>query len=290
MTDRDKQGALIGEPLEGLATRTENDAVIAVAQQATTPHVIVVDGVADFQLVGVPEAVRLERIDTRDLTDAPRRKKGGAVLQDAASFVAYVKRHKTDATVIYANQDAGTITAVLNDHATKGAGWGDFRAVLRLTPTDEWEHWISNNDKLLTQIAFAEHIEDGLLEIVKPPSADMLELAQHFQAHSKVDYKSDRLLQSGQRQFVYEETIEAKAGATGEIKIPRDFELGIAPYEGSDTYSVVARLRYRLTEGKLTIGYALVRPHDVLRDAFNDVLKAVQAGTDAPVVRGSYGL
>lgn len=273
--------------------RTENDALIEAAQQATAPHVIAVDGVADFQLIGLPEGVRLERVDTRDLTDAPRRKTGGAQVQDAASFVAYVKRHKTPSTVIYANQDQGTITAVLNDHAEKGAGggagWGDFRAVLALKTTPEWQHWVKNNDKLLTQIQFAEHIEDGLLEIVDPPSADMLELAQHFQAHSKVEFKSERLLQSGQRQLVYEETIDAKAGERGDVKIPRDFTLGIAPYEGSDRYSLVARLRYRIVEGKLTIGYALVRPHDVLRDAFGDVLKAVQDGTDAPVLRGSYG-
>lgn len=236
---------------------------------------------------GTHELVDL--LDRQAHLPAPRRKRGTVTLADADSFAAYVTRHQTPATVLYANQDRAQVVAILNDHAADGAGWGDFRAVLQLALTKPWQHWAAKDGRLLPQTEFAEHIEQGLEEIVAPPAAEMLELAQHFEAHNRVEFKSVQVLADGRRSFRYEEQLEAKAGQAGTVQTPREFELGVPPYEGTGPWKVVARLRYRLNGGQLAIGYSLVRPEAVLRAAFGEALETITAATEAPILRGVYG-
>ena len=260
-----------------LVQRTEADAVAEVA----LAHALELRVPKDLREV----LVRItpyghELIDLAEYLPAPRRKAGSVTLHDAASFGAYVNRHKTEATVLYAHRDASRVVAVLNDHATAGPGWGDHVAILQIVHTNEWKHWAGKDGNLLSQSDFAEHIEQGLDEIADPPAADMLELAQSFEAHSQVQFKSAKLLQDGSRQLVYQETVDAHAGQSGQITIPREFTLGIAPYEGTDPYKMTARLRYRLQSEHLMIGYQLVRPDHVLKEAFADVLAAIQAETE----------
>jgi len=167
-----------------------------------------------------------------------------------------------------------------------GAAWADHRAVLTLKATPEWTHWAGPNGQMLGQEAFAEHIETGADEVVKPSGAEMLELAQTFHAKNNVAFKQSTILASGERQFAYEETIAAKAGQTGKLTIPKEFELGIAPFEGTDKYKVIARLRYRIREGALTIGYKLDRPEVVQLAAFDDVASRIAAAADLTILSG----
>ncbi|HEY8684214.1 MAG TPA: DUF2303 family protein, partial [Chloroflexota bacterium] len=273
----DEEGTTAAEVIRELAFRA------TVPRELAPGHIYVRNTPAGAEVIDL-----LDRVS--HLAE-PLRKQGLVTLQDAPSFAAYVNRHKTAATVLYAQPLIGHVLAVLNDHQPSqngSAGWGDFRAILSLATTPEWQHWTSQNGKLLGQIAFSEHIEKGVLEIVDPPAAAMLELAQHFEAHSKVSYKSVNVLKNGQRQFAYEEQIEAKAGQRGEVTIPREFELGIAPFEGGESYRLTAQLRYRLSSEGLTIGYSLVRPHEVVKAAFADVLTAIEAGTELVALRGTY--
>lgn len=225
-------------------------------------------------------------IDLASYLDAPRRKTGTVNLDTGDSLGQYVKAHAGPGTALFADMDAGNVTAVLNGHDTDAPGWGDHRAVLRFRQTPAWERWRSNDRKMLSQVAFAEHIEDGLGEIVEPPGAEMLELAQSFQAATKVNFKSSRMLDSGQRQLDYEETIDARAGQKGNLVIPKAFTLALAPYEGCAPYKVVARLRFRIAEGTLTLGYVLDRPIDVLRSAFDDEVVKVETATGLTAYRG----
>lgn len=140
---------------------------------------------------------------------------------------------------------------------------------------------------MLAQTAFAEHVEESLLDITAPPAADMLEIAQSFQATTKVAFESGHRLNSGQQQLTYVEETGAKAGRKGELTIPQTFELALAPFEGSATYKVSARLRYRIGDGQLRIGYFLDRPEEVLRSAFIDTLTAIEAGVGGKALRGT---
>ena len=213
----------------------------------------------------------------------PVRKTGQWTISDPAHFLAYLGKHALPETELWANERAGTVTAVINAHlGTTGDGIEDYAGhqdhviTLRLPFTDDWKTWTENDGELHPQLTLAEFIEDHLPNFVKPTGADMLELAQTFQAKTKVDFESSQRIATGETELVFKETTAAAAGKTGRLAIPDTFTLALQVHEGGPLYKVEARFRYRITDGSLRLGYKLTRPGDVLRDAFGQVLDVIR--------------
>ncbi|MGW5175856.1 DUF2303 family protein [Streptomyces sp. NPDC004082] len=219
-------------------------------------------------------------------TGTPPRKTGTTVVRDAASWSAYFTKHSSEASEVYADSERLTVTAVLDAHSAEAPSWGDHRLRLELRTTDAWKQWMKNDGQLLDQESFAEFLEDHLPELLEPSSADMLEIAQSLQANSKVDFQSGVRLASGQRQFQYVETTTTKAGQKGQLTVPETFVIGLVPFEGSEGYKLTARLRYRITDRGLRMGYKLQQPTEVLRTAFADVVGVIDADIEQPVLNG----
>lgn len=214
---------------------------------------------------GPPQVLDLEKYK-----DQPRRTTGHVRFSTVSSFTAYVKTHRSpEHTTIWVHPTSGQAIAVLNDHAPDtdfpGAGWGDHRATLTLEPSHEWETWIALDGKQLPQERFAEHIEDRIVDIVQPSGGDLLDIVQTLTGKTEVEWKAGTRLQDGQVQLRYEETISARAGAKDDLDIPSVFVLRLAPFLGEPRTDVTARLRYRIPGGKLTLGYKLDRPEDIVR-------------------------
>lgn len=218
-----------------------------------------------------------------DFTESPRRATGTYEPATVAAFIDFVKTHADPAaTTIWVPVTRGPIIAVLNDHASDETspvtvpGWGDHRAFLQLTTTPEWEHWLKLHGQMVEQEEFAEHIEEGLEEVVLPDGADLLEVAQSIQASFGGRFKKSHRLQDGRVQMEYTEEVDASAGETGHLTIPREILLAIAPFAGEDAYRIPARFRYRINGGKLALGYKLDRPELVLRDAFQGIAERLK--------------
>lgn len=279
-------------------------AIIDTAYSASKPARLGTPGEDPrFYSVIVPAGASHETIDVERLREfdlpRPRRKHGAFRVHDAGSFVEYLNKHGLDETEVWADTTRQQLVGVLNAHQTMAdvgersalyadgrAGWADHRVSLELVRTPAWQAWTGLDRKLLGQHEFAEHLEDRLVDVVNPSGADMLELAQTFQATIGVSFESSKQLASGERQLEYKETVESRAGRRGQLSIPRDFELGLVPFEGAEAYKVTARFRYRITDGALRVGYLLDRPEDVLRLAFLDFVAAVEGQVSAPVFRG----
>lgn len=249
----------------------------------------------------LPEGGRVELVDVEAAVRAylpnPRRKTGAYRAHDAASFAAYLHRHGTLDTEVWADATGARIVGVINSHEAADqpvggggplAGWGDHRVTYAVEQTKAWQAWTARDGQLLSQSDFAELIEDRAVDIVRPAAADMLELAQSFQATIGVTFGSSKQLSSGERQLEYRETVDAKAGRAGKLEIPRDFDLALIPFEGAKPFKVNARFRYRITDGTLRVGYRLTRPEDVLREAFESVVTEVHGldGTPDVIFRG----
>lgn len=257
-----------------------------IAQAA--PHAI--DLGARVHTIVVPADASHVVVDTEQYQPTPDRAKSVYRPATVDALVAVITRHHDPAsTTIWVHPESGQVVAVFNDAAPGTPGWRDHRAQLDLQQTKEWRHWVSRDGSLMSQVEFAEHIEDGLPELVTPPAADMLELAQSFQATQGATFRSAHRLQDGRVQAQYDEEVTASAGQSGQLAIPNEFLLSIAPFLGEAPYGVTARLRYRLGGGNLKIGYRLVRPDAVVRDALDHVAGKLAASFPAVFI-GTPGL
>ena len=222
---------------------------------------------------------------------APNRKRGKVLLKDLDSLLAYCAAQNAaqDAAwygFIYADPDARSITAVFNDHRAAEAGWRDHRAEYVAEYTPEFKKWLEHNGKQKTQTEFAEFIEDNLADITEPAAHTLLEVATTIQAKTDINFASSKRLQNGQVQLQYTETIDARAGASGALEIPREFSLGLRIFKNGAGYKLHARLKYRLNAGTVKFWYELDRPERCVEDAFGGYVEQTRTASGYTVLLG----
>lgn len=231
----------------------------------------------------VPDGYRVE--DAEKFLLAPTRKRGTVVLNDVASFTAYVNAEKVEATRIYGQFNPPSFTAVFNDNGAQPA-WKDYRAIYACPISAEWKTWTVSSGRQMTQADFAAFVENNLPDIAVPPAADMLEISRSLEAKKKVNFASGVRLSNGQNELTYEEEISGTANK-GKLQVPEEFTLGMPVLEGGQRYAVQARLRYRIGDGgKLTMWYELIRPHKILEDAVQAILTEIADKTGLVIFNG----
>lgn len=242
-------------------------AIIETAQEAVAPHEL-----QSSQLYAVRDASgALIPLDLERYRDNPDRRRGTFCPGTVESLIDYVERHKGDGTTIWVHPTEGTIAAILDDHTPAEAAWRQHRAYLTLTETEEWKFWLQGNGNWYDQEEFAERLQDGLPDIASPDGSTLLEIAQTLQGTTEAKFRSGVKLTNGEVKIEYDESIEATAGKNGELAIPEDFQLAIAPFVGSEPVQVNARLRWRVKGGAIKLGYHLEQPERVVRDALDRI-------------------
>lgn len=211
---------------------------------------------------------------TRDPNAPPDRLSGTTAVYTSAAFVDAVKHLGDGSEVIYRDEPGRAIVAVLNAPEANAPNHGDHRVSLLLRHPTEWQRWFAGHNKIGEQEAFARRIEDGQDEIVDPSAAIMLDVAQHFHASVGAHFRQGRRLDNGQVTFAYEERVDAKAGAAGDLAIPGEFTIAVAPFVGVDPINVTCRLRYEAKGGTLKIGYSMRNPEGILEHAFSEIADA----------------
>lgn len=259
---------------------TEAEVVATYAQQAAAPHELV-EGV--YVLSDNDGGSRVVDIDA--YAETPRHIAANRRVTDATSFVAYVNRHWTLGTEVYAHTSSSSVVAVLDSHEGSGreAGWQKHKLTLALEHTKAWLAWTARDlgadpRAWLDQQAFAEFIEDRALDVVDPDHARLIELATKFEATTKVEFGSAVRRDNGEVKFEYVETVGPKKGGKGDIQLPKELKLGLRPYIGGPIYYVTASLRYRIRAEGLVLGFALLRPENILEAAFADIVTEIRDG------------
>lgn len=250
-------------------------ALIEIGRQSAQPHEYLLDRQGDALLVTrVRDDEEVQVVDLETYLPRPARARGTAVVATPDDFVAYVNRLADVATTtVWADDTAGTVTAVLDDHGHHHApGWRGHTVTLALREDTDWKHWINADRKLVAQQTFAAHIEDALHTIVHPAAADMLEVALSLQASRTAAFKQATRLDNNDVELSFVEETKAKAGANGKLEVPREFRLLLTPWVGCLPIEVVARLRYEIDGGSLRIGYSLVRPDLVRIEVFEGMV------------------
>lgn len=240
---------------------------------------------------GVPVIILSEgqrHIEMEHLLASPTALTENVKVVSVDSFVEYWRRYADNDSVIFVDDKAHTVNAVLDYH-TDMAEWCRHKLTLSLLPTPEWAKWRQCSGKRLGQVEFAEFIQDNMTDVVNPDGATLLEIVTNLSNHRTAKFASNIRLDNGQVQLTYEEDLRGAAVA-GSMSIPQEFELGIRPFARCATYSVGARLRYRITdERNLTIWYEIKRPDRIEVDAFEGVLGELtdKLGVGVPIFYGS---
>lgn len=263
---------------------TENQTAAELAYAAAAPHSLDPDNLLG---IVVPPGAEHRILDLEKYLYEPRRTRGTVTLHDPGSLADYVLRHKTDQTQWYVDIDQRSLVAVLNDHNGGEPGWRDHRASVQLRHTPEWKAWTDRDRKLTSQEDFADHLEQNRPDIVEPPAAELLELVQTFQANTNVTFKRAVRDGTGEVQLTYNEQIDGRGGRDGQMLIPEIMVLEIAPFQGQAPVTVEAALRYRVREGQLAIGYVLLRPERVVRDAIDQLVQQVKTAVGIEPLYGA---
>jgi uncharacterized protein YfdQ (DUF2303 family) len=216
---------------------------------------------------------------------------------EVGSFVTYVNKFKGDEPIqIFADRAGARVSAVLDYHQPGENGVRPLKhvAALKLAHSSEWDAWSGINGGPQPQVKFAEFIEEHIIDILEPASAELLELVTNFQSNTNVTFQSKVTLQSGYINLSFQEIGEATGGVS-KTKVPQRLKLALAVYEGEPRDEITALLRHRVSEGKLSFIVKLDyfvkagdgKVVDIRRRAFSEICERIGAETSTPVLVGA---
>ncbi|QZA80211.1 DUF2303 family protein [Deefgea piscis] len=254
-------------------------------------------------VVFIPNGYKAEYPDFEKHLDTPLRKTGTVRLDDAESFVWYLKEHgqaNRTRTYLQADYAAGKVsfTALLNDHqgGYTEQNWRDHKALFTPANSVEWNTWTKNNREPMMQTEFATFLEDNLANICVieglPTATDMMEMVLNFEATNEKRFKSAARLQSGGINFEY---IDQEDSVTSsKMKVFERFAIAIPvfvqPIAATDAivgYRIDCRLKYRIKSGALLLWFELVREDKVLEAAAKDIVAQIQNDSGFPLIAGN---
>lgn len=264
-----------------------NEALKTVMKGATLakPTVSAADG-REYALV--PKDFEL-----KDISDphrvAPRPPEGVIKVDDRASLVSYAKRHQNPTSMIFADYNAGTITATLDWHPHNQiksdygkAGPRRHHCILTLLPSEEFSRWDAMQGKLHRQADFALFLEENASDIWSPEPAIMLELARDLEGVTGQTFKSRTRLTDGSHGFRF----ETENKIVSEVQAPEEFRLSIPVYHGEEPEVLTAKFRWRPSAEGLFLGFVWHRVEYMRRARFNQIATQAAEDTGLPWIAG----
>lgn len=251
---------------------TEAAVVAEIAQAASVPTLLEINGVPTL---AVPNGVTIE--DYAEFMDAPKRLKSSPVFQDVESFGAYVNRFKATDTEVFSYDEQKVVAAIIDYHGKGKPRWCDHKADLKVSHTDDWKAWIGLCANPVSQVQFAEFIEDHIHNIGKPDAAVLKDMVLKFQSWKETTFKSALNLQNGDVSLTYIE--DSERGNDAQTKLPSEMVLVVPIFEGQLPEQITAKLRYRIKDQKLTFQVQLLQQKEIVKRAWQEVLEAVGALT-----------
>jgi uncharacterized protein YfdQ (DUF2303 family) len=269
------------EALSQLIELARGNTAPQIAPGANTPFVVIPNTMKVHELAGTI---------FNEHADRPERIKGTVKVFDSASFCQYYNLFADGNSRVFADEAASRVIAILDYHESpasedNAARWGQHRIDLTLRYSQEWTDWKAQNGKKVSQMDFAEFLEDHAPDIVSPDAATMLEVARSLSAKTDVDFSSAIRMSNGAIQLKFNEQVKGTYG-NGQFEVPETFDIGVPVYVGHDRVRLTARLRYRLNSGKLTFWFDLLRAAVAERDAFLAARSAIAQSLDIAIING----
>ncbi|MER9217897.1 YfdQ family protein [Mesorhizobium sp. M0644] len=221
-------------------------------------------------------------------------------MDDAESFVNYINRYKTGASVIFADLKTNLMTAIIDYHngstsnqapeAGKDTlGKPDYTTHRVAHPcpwTIEWARWRAVDGQNIKQAELAVLLEEMLHTIAAPEGGALLEIAAELKVEREVKFKQGTKLADGTVSIGYEESDQTST-KSGKITVPDLITIVCPVFQGGEVRQFQARLRYKVDRGELTFKIAIMNRQSGEQAAFQDVVRAVSEATGQPVFYGA---
>ncbi len=226
-----------------------------------------------------------ELVDLEPYQQEPRFRAAAPKFQSPASFIEYVKTHKTEHTRLFFQSEAAH---VVFDHLPAQSGKSRRLHHARLTlETDPlfapWRNAIETGRKF-GQAEFADFIDDHRAIILRPDAATIAETALNLQDNRQLSVQSKVNRANGRFSFTYSE-----GGDSGQASVPEGLTLQAPIFRGDVPVDIDVKIRYRLAEGKVAF-YFVAPGFAAQKSAVVDRIAAeIGQSTDLPVLFGVDG-
>lgn len=262
-----------------MSDNTTETAAMQMIQSASRVHAPADTG-AEVPFIVIPQGYKYE--DLERLQANPRRVRSNVKVVSIDSFISYLLDRKTDQTVIFADEKTRTMLAVIDFHGKDGVpSWCTHTAEYQPELSREWLKWCGNHGKALSQVDFADFIEERISDIVTPSGAQMLQIATKLHVIQKAVFGSGIHLRTGEFQLQW-----SNENQKGTVEVPDKIELGIPVLHKGAAYKVEARLRYRLHDGAVHFTYKIVEPEHIVETCFAKQVSEVVTATGLRIYEG----
>ena len=257
---------------------------------------------------GVPKSVR-------DLAEEwrvrPSKWEGTAKADSLRSFCELTNRHKNvDASVVFAStniQSGGisgpSLTAVIDyGRASEDPTFRAHRIHYSFPISDELKAWLIQDGKALTQGDFAEFLEENVIYLGAPSveerkhfketygtttanPMDLMALSRGLSVNVEQSVSSHTKLNSGESEISF---VEKHTNAKGDaIVVPGMFIISVPAFVGGHVVRIPARLRYRVTAGRLSWSFHMLQWKEIIRERVKADMEIVVEQTGLPCFEGS---
>ncbi|EMP1643075.1 DUF2303 family protein [Acinetobacter baumannii] len=223
----------------------------------------------------------------KELLARPINLEQSVTLHTAKDFIAYVTRYADKNSLVFVDVLRGKFKAVIDYHEVEketntgsvlAPRHGKHAAHFIAEKTPEFKKIEDKLGEKFSQTNFALFLEDVMPYINQPDAAVLYEIVQTLNAKTNVDFKSGIRTDNGQVQLTYNETIEARAGVTGNLSIPEKLVFGIQVHRGGNHYALPARFRYRIKDGVITFWYDLDQLEKAIEKSMEDTVEYIRDG------------
>lgn len=182
---------------------------------------------SDFELYSVHSSQGLQ--SNEKFMEAPRRIRTDKGFSDIRGFVEYCRDFAQENSVIFA--DSEKAICHFDYHTNEQPAWDEHKASLKLTKSTGWKLWNQKNNEWMEQEDFADFLDRGVVDVVQPTQADLLQLFKNFRITAKMELDSNVSAAGSTLNF----REEVRGGTNiDSIDLPESIVVRLLPYEGAD--------------------------------------------------------
>lgn len=218
--------------------------------------------------------------DCRNWQKTPRRIVSDRRFTGPKSFADYVLAMGDKHSLIgYCNGDPPRFVAVLDYHGIMDQGegpavqprWCSHRANFTPQYSRAFRTWKEKNTASFTTAGFGEFIEENAPDIIDPPAARMMDIANNLTVAKNVDLRSHERLEDGSLMYHFAENVTGNVAlAKGPIDIPRVFRIRAPIFDGTPPVEFDVLFRYRADqENGVRMLYKIQRMEAAVEEAVN---------------------